>query len=159
MKIKKKSALWVVVSSVIAAVLVIMLLSMGHHPNSSQGSQNSNNVLSSSGSSQLFSSSPYSQVSYQIFPGPLSSVAKEMMAGIKMATSTNPDGSIKLSINPTSSNIKGLSYNLASGDKVYIIETSLGEDNPSSNYDGIYSDDGAIVVNSAGYIINGPTMV
>ena len=158
MKIKK-SVLWVVASAVVVAIIVAVL-TLGHNsPNSTNSAYSPSSSPASSPSGQLFSSSPYSQVAYQIFPGSLSSIAQEVMAGINLKSSQNPDGTTTVTLSPTNPSFPGLAYNVSSGDKVYLVETNMGEDNPSANYDGVYADDGAIVVNSAGYIVHGPTVI
>ena len=160
----KRSVLWVVVSVIAVVALVAGAMALGHHSAYSQNNvsgqaTNTYGSASSSPSGQLFSSSPYSQVAYQIFPGSLSSIAQEVMAGISLKSKQNPDGTTTVTLSPTNPSFPGLAYNVSSGDKVYLVETNMGEDNPSANYDGVYADDGAIVVNSAGYIVHGPTVI
>ena len=158
MKIKR-SVLWVVASAVVVAIIVAVL-TLGHNPsNSTNSAYSASSSQASLPSGQLFSSSPYSQVAYQIFPGSLSSIAREVMAGINLKSSQNPDGTTTVTLSPTNPGFPGLAYNVSSGDKVYLVETNMGEDNPSANYDGVYADDGVIVVNSAGYIVHGPTVI
>ena len=41
---------------------------------------------------------------------------------------------------------------LAPGDKLYVVETSFGDDSPG--YDGSLGDDGFVIVNKGGYVAN-----
>lgn len=158
---KKRNALWMVVAAVVVVALIVAgILVSGRHSNPSNYPNipytGSSNPSQSSQSSQLFSASPYYQYAYQIFPGPLSSTSQEAIAGFNVSEQNNSDGSITINLVATNPNFPRLSYKVTQGDAVYFIETNFGEDSPTADYDGLYLDDMVVVVNSSGYITQGP---
>lgn len=112
----------------------------------------SNNVGTSvqSNSTVLFSSSQIYPYSYLIYPGSLSSNAKAALSGFTIMNRTLANGSTELFIEEQRYGINQ-SITLASNDKLYFIETTFSEDGFGN--DGSLSDDGFVVVNSKGYII------
>jgi hypothetical protein len=67
----------------------------------------------------------------------------------------NSDGTTTYNLIALNSEYQNQSYTLQSGQSLYFIERSMGDDgNGSENFLG---DDHAVIVDSSGYIIQGPT--
>ena len=94
------------------------------------------------------SNSQYYSISYKIFPGPLSSATLRALTGIEMSNTTVSNGTeIRISMN----NNLISNVSVPKNDSLYFIEASYGDD--FSNYEGSLGDDGIILVNNSGYII------
>ncbi len=99
-------------------------------------------------SGTLFSQEPYYGYSYQIAPGSLSAQSKAALDGYTMTTSQTPGGeNVTISISGRSSTVT-----LASGETLYVVETSFGDDGPG--YEGSLADDGFVLVGQNGYVVN-----
>jgi len=146
---KKKAAVLSVVSVVaVAAIAMIIVFSLNGHAVQNPGSQNGAN------SETLFSSSQFYQYAYQIFPGVLSPSAREAITGFNLDLKNNPDGSTTINLVATNPEYKNQTYTVQQGQKLYFIERSLRDD--SGGEEKFLGDDMAVVVNSAGYIVQGP---
>lgn len=121
----------------------------GHNPSASTSTiQSSTTVSQGNGSGTLFSSEPYYGYSYLIAPGSLSPQSNAALDGYGMTASNSTSGeNVTISYSGRS-----VSTNLSSGDKLYIVETSFGDDAPG--YEGSPADDGFVVVGSSGYVLN-----
>ena len=82
---------------------------------------------------------------------PLSADAERALDGFKMNKKTQSDGSVEINLVALKNNYVNQSYVVKPGQKLYFIETSWVEDGPS--YDGSLSDDGAVLVDSDGYVV------
>ena len=171
---KKGSALWIVTAAVVVVAVIVGIFAFGNHSNVSgntisnapyagQNAQAHGSAPAGvppapqSEAGQLFSSSGLSQYAYQVFPGPLSTAAQAAIAGFKVNWQNNSDGSVVVNFLPTNPHFKSLTYTVSSGDTVYFIEKNPAEDNTATDYDALYLDDQAVVVNSSGYIVQGPS--
>ena len=174
---KKGSALWIVVAAVVVVAVIVGIFAFGNHSNVSGNTISNIPYASASGQNapaqgsapagvppapqseagQLFSSSGLSQYAYQVFPGPLSAAAQAAITGFKVNEQNNSDGSVVVNFLPTNPHFKSLTYTVSSGDTVYFIEKNPAEDNTATDYDALYLDDQAVVVNSSGYIVQGPS--
>ena len=103
------------------------------------------------GSGTLFASQPYASYSYLIAPGNVSQQSRLALDGYNMTVSSQLDDSeaVTLFVVGTNSNRH---IALTSGEKLYIVEASFGDDGP--NYDGSLADDGFVVVDRNGYVVN-----
>lgn len=101
---------------------------------------------------QKFSDSNDFQYAYKIFPGALSSQAKQAITGFAMTTKNMPDGSTQISLTAQEPQYKNQQYMIKSGYSLYFIERMLGDDNTSENMDKNLNDDTAIIVDPQGYI-------
>jgi hypothetical protein len=98
-----------------------------------------------------FSSSKYASVSYLISGDTLDSATKTAIAGFDVKKTTLPDGSIQIDLTSNNPEYRNQTYTLASGQKLYFIEFSLGDD--TGNEDFNLKDDTAIIVDADGYIV------
>jgi hypothetical protein len=109
--------------------------------------QSSTTVPQGNGSGPLFSSEPYYGYSYLIAPGSLSPQATAALDGYAMAVKNSTSGeNVTISYSGRSA-----SANLQSGEKLYIVETSFGDDAPG--YEGSPADDGFVVIDASGYVL------
>ncbi len=101
---------------------------------------------------QKFSSSANSQYAYQIFPGTLSTQARQALSGFSMQTQTDADGATVVTLTAQESQYQSQQYTVKPGETLYFIEKSLGDD-PSESKDTNLGDDSSVLVDSNGYII------
>ena len=102
------------------------------------------------------SDSPYANYAYLISTNPLSSQAQEAITGFQLNTTSNSDGSTTYILTAIKQSYYNQSYTIQPGQNLYFIERSMGDDNVADNDDYNLGDDFAIVVDSNGYIIQGP---
>jgi hypothetical protein len=120
----------------------------------SAGSQSSSPVAagpsaSPAGAGPLLSSEPFAQASFQIWPGPMSSAAKQALTGLTVTVHKRASG---LSVTAGVAGQGPGSTKLYSGGvRVYVVETSLGDDSGNSDYN--LGDDGLVVTNAKGRIV------
>ncbi len=143
---KRKAIVLGVVVLIAAAIIAVLAFSLSGRAVSNQNS--------SSGSGALFSSSQFYPYSYQIFPGALSPEAQRAVTGFRLETQNDSDGSVTIKLIAINPEYQNQTYNVQPGQKLYFIERSLGDD--SGGEERFPGDDAAIVVNSAGYIVQGP---
>ncbi len=98
----------------------------------------------------LLSSTQYASVSYRIYPGPESAQAKAATAGFNISVKLSGNSEI-VSVSVAGSSSAPQTSTFQKGDSIYFIETSLGDDSGNSDYSG--GDDGIIVTNSQGRIV------
>jgi hypothetical protein len=94
-------------------------------------------------------STQYAQYAFQVYPGALSSAAQQALAGFSVHVTPGPTTITVKVISTGSPTPQSATYAL--GDKVYFIETTLGDDSGASDYN--FGDDGIIVTNAAGRIV------
>lgn len=153
------------VAVIVAAVAIVLAaLSLSHGgQRASQGAapvQGSSPAQTTATSSQqssktganatLFSSTPYAPYSYLISGPNLSQQAQSALAGFKLVRTPLQNGSVEINVS-LSGNGQGNSVVLAPGYKLYIVETTFGDD--GYGFDSSLGDDGFVVVNSTGYIV------
>lgn len=139
----------------IAAVIVLIVIAvgalflLGQNPKTQQVQGPSSTTTGSN--AILFSATQYASYSYQIYPGPMSSQARAAFSGYNMSTSTLVNGSVLINIT-----VNGMpnhqSVVVKPNYKLYIIETSMGDDSP--NFDSSLGDDGFALVNATGYLVS-----
>ncbi len=98
----------------------------------------------------LLSSSQYAPYAFRVYPGPESSQAQTATAGFTIQVAPRA-GRLELSVSVPGSGQAGQTSTLAAGDRVYFIEATLGDDSGNSEYN--FGDDGVIVTNAKGYIV------
>lgn len=152
---------------IIAAVAVVVAIaalfvsnatqSPSQGPIATQGSNHGNTTTASSQQSAnpnsnaiLFNSTLYAQYSYLISDPVLSQQAQSALAGFKLVRTQLQNGSIEMNISK-SGVLQPSSVILAPGYKMYIIETTFGDD--GYGFDSSLADDGFVIVNSTGYIV------
>jgi hypothetical protein len=103
---------------------------------------------------QKFSDSQYAGSAVQIAPGALSPEAQAVTTGWQIKSRSLADGSTQVNLIPTGSETtegdSSHTFNLKSGDKLYFVDLTPGDDRGGS--DGNKNDDIGIVVNSDGII-------
>ena len=136
---------------VVALVAVFVLNGSGARAPVVSSTATSTVAQQTNNSGALFSSRPYFSYSYLIAPGNVSPQSRSALDGYNMTVSQQADGSenVQLSVVGTG---RSDAITLAAGQKLYIVETSFGDDGP--NYDGSMADDGCVLVGPTGYVVN-----
>jgi hypothetical protein len=98
-----------------------------------------------------FQGSRYEPHAYLISGGALTPEAERALDGFVMTKTEMPDGSLRIELKAVQSKYVDQNYTVGRGESLYFIETAWGED--AKNYDGDFGDDGAILVDSEGYIV------
>jgi hypothetical protein len=147
---------------IILAVLALFLAagcsnsSNNSNQTSSGVSQESTTTQASGG--QKFIDQSYYKSSYLISGDTLSADAKNALTGFSMDKQTLADGSTQITLTAKKSGYHDQQYTLHSGDQLYFIEKFLGDDNTETNEEKNNMDDSAVVVNSQGNVVIGPTV-
>src|SRR5579859_7458055 len=95
------------------------------------------------------SSEPYAQFAFLVWPGTLSPTAQQAMSGLVVSV-TRQAGGIAVRAGVAGQPLPAAHF-YATGGKVYILESNLGDD--GSNLDYNLGDDGLIVTNLQGRIV------
>ena len=97
----------------------------------------------------LLSSEPFASYSFLVWPGTPSAAAKQAETGLKISVSRLTDGiSVTAGVNGQPA---PAAHTYLSGAKVYIVESSLGDDSGDSDYN--LGDDGLVVTNAQGRVV------
>jgi len=100
------------------------------------------------GTGPLLRSEPYASYAYQVWPGTPGTAARQAMTGLAISVSRQSGGiTVRAGANgqpPTAHTYRG-------GAKVYVVETTLGDDSGDSDYN--LGDDGLIVTDAQGRIV------
>jgi hypothetical protein len=96
------------------------------------------------------SSEPFAAYAYQVWPGPLTADARLAMAGFTLTVTRQPGG-ITVKAVQDGQNMTGASHSYPGGAKVYVIDSSLGDEGGSVDYN--VTDDGLIVTNAQGQVL------
>jgi hypothetical protein len=139
------------VTLIIVAIGIVGIIALSHKPTAT-----SNAIVSGNNSGmQKLSDSPYASYAYLISTDTLSLDTKQAISGFQINKVMNSDGTTTYNLIALNSEYQNQSYTLQSGQSLYFIERSMGDDgNGSENFLG---DDHAVIVDSSGYIIQGPT--
>lgn len=133
-----------------AAAAIILTLRGNLAPAGSSPSSTSSS--SSSEASRLkFQGSQYDGVSYQIFPGSLSSAAQTALRGFDMTTNPLSGGSTQVTLSAKEPQYRNQTYTVKPGETLYFVDQSSSDD--SVSFDAALTDDTAIIVDSQGYIV------
>jgi hypothetical protein len=114
--------------------------------------QSSGNQTNSSSQPQLFESSPYKPYAYLISTDRIDASTQQALSGFKLEKQAIADGSQAITLKALDPGYADQSYAVKPGEKLYFIETTLGDD--PDNHELSLSDDSAILVNAQGYIVN-----
>lgn len=114
-------------------------------PSSATGAQ----LMKSTG--QLFTSSPDYAYAYRIFPTMVSDQAKQALDGFDMKTEDLGNNIFRVTLNAKNSSYKTQALTVSGDQKIYFVETSWGDDEPSADY--ALRDDYAVAVDAQGYIL------
>jgi hypothetical protein len=104
----------------------------------------------SSKSVALFNNSQYAQYGYLISSPVLSQQAKAALAGFNLSRTQLSNGTVVIGLTLAGSG-QTQNVDVASGDKLYFIETTFGDD--GFGFDSSLGDDGVILVNQTGAIV------
>jgi hypothetical protein len=97
----------------------------------------------------LLSSEPFASVAYQIWPGPVSSTARQALTGLAISVHNRGTG---LAVTAAARGQGAAATHLYRGGvRVYVVEASLGDDSGNSDYS--LGDDGLVVTDAQGRII------
>ncbi|MGB2695115.1 MAG: hypothetical protein WBD55_08000 [Dehalococcoidia bacterium] len=94
---------------------------------------------------------PYHDASFQVYPGPIGSDARKALAGFDL-TVQDQGPSVTLVFKALSSRYQDATVSVPKGNTAYFIETTMRDD-PSPQEDNELNDDGVIIVNPQGYIV------
>jgi hypothetical protein len=98
----------------------------------------------------LLSSEPYASFTYLVWPGSPSAAAGQAMSGLTIQV-TRQAGGISVRAGVTGQPLPSASF-FPGGGKVYVIESSLGDDSGDVDYN--LGDDGVVVTNLQGQIVS-----
>ncbi len=101
-------------------------------------------------SSVRFDDSPYKRYAFQLYPGEISSQTKRALSGFELSVQ-DEGGKVRVTLKALSSQYRDAQTVIDKGDTAYFIETSMGDDPSGLEQD--LGDDGIIVVNPQGYIL------
>ncbi|MDA8379762.1 MAG: hypothetical protein M0020_02870 [Actinomycetota bacterium] len=98
----------------------------------------------------LLSSTQYGQYAYQVYPGPVSSQAQLAEAGFDVRITP---GASRFTVRASAAGGSGSpqTSTYPNGDRVYFVEAAFGDDSGGSDYS--YSDDGVVVTDAQGRIV------
>jgi hypothetical protein len=97
----------------------------------------------------LLSSEPYASYAFLVWPGTPDAAARQAETGLKISVSRLKDGiSVTAGVNGQSA---AAPHTYANGAKVYVVESSLGDDSGDSDYN--LGDDGLVITNAQGRVV------
>ena len=97
----------------------------------------------------LLSAQPYASYAFQVWPGTLSTAAKQALTGLTVSVRRQSAG---LSVTAGVVGQASASPHVyRAGARVYVVEASMGDDSGNSDYN--MGDDGLVVTDSAGRIV------
>ena len=102
----------------------------------------------SSSTGPLLSAEPYASYAFQVWPGTLSTAAKQALTGLTVSVHRQPAG---LSVTAGAAGQAAAAHVYPTGARVYVVEASLGDDSGNSDYS--LGDDGLVVTDSAGRVV------
>ncbi|MDD4989378.1 MAG: hypothetical protein PHV42_03045 [Candidatus Pacebacteria bacterium] len=148
--------------TIFAVIIILVLIILGwifysgSSNNPSPVTSNSSAPLTSGTNSSAvkFADQPYAQYAYQIDPANLNAMdvnTKQALSGFNVTAKNNADGTVTVSLTSTNPEYHNQSYTLKSGDKLYFIERSLGDD--GGGEEAFLGDDTAVVVDANGNVI------
>lgn len=99
-----------------------------------------------------FAGSAVEKFAHKIAPGAISADSQAFLTGFTVKTNTLADGSEQVDLIPKDSDDQFQSYILKSGNSLYFIEMTQGDDKPDTDKDMNYRDDYGIVVDANGIV-------
>ncbi len=157
-----KSVGLIIAGVVVVAIIVAAIIIFSGHPQAPSGNaiaptnQGNAPMQPASATGQKLSDSPYANYAYLISSDPLSSDARTALTGFKLSKAQNSDGSTTYTLTALKQGYQNQTYTVKSGQSLYFIERSLGDDNADTDEDNFLADDMAVVVDSNGVIVEGP---
>lgn len=99
----------------------------------------------------MLSSTSYAAYAFQVYPGPLTSQARQATAGFAIRVSPHSSSTIELSVAARGSGQAPQTASFPSSDRVYFIEATLGDESGRLDYN--FGDDGVVVTDARGHIV------
>jgi hypothetical protein len=143
----------------IIAIVIVGIVAFTSHPNATGNVIGGSTPVAapnmSNNNMMKLSDSPYADYAYLISGDQLSPETQQAISGFSINKQANSDGTTTVNLIALNPEYQNQSYTIKSGQSLYFIEKSMGDDgNGAENFLG---DDHAIVVDSSGYIVQGPT--
>ena len=147
----------------ISILIVVVIAGIGGYllftsssPNSLQVADNSSlNPSSSSSSGQAqktkLADTRYAQYAFLISTDKYDSATQAALAGFTVDRKVLADGTQQITLNAQNPEYQTQSYTVKPGQKLYFIETSMGDDPGGQEFN--LGDDRAVIVDSDGYIV------
>lgn len=98
------------------------------------------------------SASPVFKYAYLMAPGTLSADTKAALVGWTIASKSQPDSSLVVTLTPKDSDDQFQSYTIKSGEKLYFIETTPADDVQDQDVDKNLRDDYGVIVDENGIV-------
>jgi hypothetical protein len=118
-------------------------------PSPAPSASASHGASPSASAGPLLSSEPYASYAYLVWPGTPSATAQQAETGLKISVSRLKDGiSVTAGVNGQPA---PAAHTYVTGAKVYVVESSLGDDSGGSDYN--LGDDGLVVTDARGRIV------
>lgn len=150
----------VIAVSAVAAVAALVALGMFFIGSHAQGARSGTyinrtgasqpNAASSNSTGILFANTQYAQFAYLVSSNPLPAQAKAALSGFNLSSAQHQNGTRTMTITLLGSGAKQ-NIILSHGDRLYLIETSFGDDGFGSELN--LGDDGFVLVDANGYIL------
>lgn len=102
----------------------------------------------SSTAGPLLKAEPYAPYAFKVWPGTPSAVARQAMAGLAVSATRRGNG---IHVTVTANGQPAGAHTYPRGARVYVVESSLGDDSGSSDYN--LGDDGLVVTDAQGRIV------
>ena len=147
----KKNSTAIVALVIVIVVILVLLIYSGTNKQTNLNNNSVTPVGQNTNTPVLFSDSPLSQNAYLISIPTFDANTKTALSGFNVTKSTLADGSTQIVLNSTNPDYQTQTYTVKTGEKLYFIETTLGDD--SGNNDGNVRDDTAILVDANGFIV------
>jgi hypothetical protein len=118
-------------------------------PSSHPATSASAGPSASSSTGPLLSAEPYASYAFQVWPGTLSTAAKQALTGLAVTVHRQ---SVGLSVTAgVAGQAAAAPHVYRAGARVYVVEESMGDDSGNSDFN--IGDDGLVVTDSAGRIV------
>jgi hypothetical protein len=139
----------------VAAILIYggYYFLMPKNRNYSQTTNTNNNSVTTTPATVKFQDSPLASKAFLIYPGVLSTEAKQAIAGFKIDSQIQADGSAIISLTSSNPGYTDQQVTVKSGYSLYFIEKSSGDDSPTNDTDQTTIDDKTVLVDPAGFIV------
>jgi hypothetical protein len=120
----------------------------------SAGSTDTTSTLSTSQPTGVkLSDTPDWNNAHLISGSSLDNSAQQALSGFSLQKTTNPDGSMTITLKALNPEYSDQQYTVKPGQQLYFIEKSFGDDSPPSG-ERTTGDDSAVLVDSNGFIVN-----
>ncbi|MFZ0168204.1 MAG: hypothetical protein WAL64_02130 [Candidatus Dormiibacterota bacterium] len=98
----------------------------------------------------LLSSTPYASYTYQLYPGSPGPSTRQALAGFTFTTRLS-GSSVAFTLYASGSTQPVSKNNYPASDHIYFVESNLGDDSNNTEYS--FSDDGVVVTDASGHVV------